>query len=68
MQLFHIDRSLLDGFGADEVVLDLLPPGYGYKVVTFEINDNQFDNNSKVILKVRVHAKVDVEVRQFLSS
>ena len=49
MQLFQIV--------ADEVVLDLLPPGYGYKVVTFEINDNQCDNNSKFILEVRVSTK-----------
>ena len=57
MQLFQIDRGLLDGVCADEVVLDLLPPGYGYKVVTFEINDNQCDNNSKFILEVRVSTK-----------
>ena len=46
-----------DGVCADEVVLDLLPSGYGYKVVTFEINDNQCDNNSKFIFEVRVDAQ-----------
>ena len=46
-------------------MLDLLPPGYVYKV---EINDNQRDNNSKFILEVRVDAKAEVEVKQFLSS
>ena len=68
MQLFQIDRGLLDGVCADKVVLDLLPPGYGYHVVTFEINDNKCDNNSKFILEVRVDTKAEVEVTQFLSS
>ena len=47
MQLFQIDRGLLDGICADEVVFDLLPPGYGYKVVTFKKNYSQCDNNTK---------------------
>ena len=68
MQLFQIDRGLLDGVCEDEVVLDLLPPGYVYKVVTFEINNNQRGNNSEFILEVRVDAKAEVEVKQFLSS
>ena len=33
-------------------MLDLLPPDYGYKVVTFEINDNRCDNNSKLKLSL----------------
>ena len=41
---------------------------YGYKVVTFEINDIKCDNNSNFILEVTVYAKAEVEIKQFWSS
>ena len=55
------------GFSGEEIVRDLFPPDFEYKVVKCEVNEHS-DNNSKFMLEIRVNVEDEKDVKQFLSS
>ena len=60
-------EPILQDFGGDEVLRDLHPDDYSYKVMTCEFKDES-ENNSKFMLEMRVNAKTEADVKQFLSA